>query len=107
MQKRGKTGMGKSTLSSMGNWGHAGVDALVHFAHGLKAAQEGEGGAQEGGDLQLGAQVEEQGAHPGEEQGGLDVQGQAVGKTGMGKSTLSSMGKYLAEVSFLRSRSAV
>ena len=59
--------------------GHAGVDALIHFAHGLKAAQEGKGGAQEGRDLQLGAEVEEQCAHPGKKQGGLDVQGQIVG----------------------------
>ena len=58
---------------------HVGVLAGVQLGHGLKAAQEGEGGAQEGGHLHLGAHVEEQGAEAGEEQGGLDGQGQAVG----------------------------
>ena len=59
--------------------GHVGVFAGGQVGHRLKAAQEGEGGAQEGGHLHLGAHVEEQGAEAGEEQGGLDVQGQAVG----------------------------
>ena len=58
--------------------GHAGVDARVQFGHGGEAPQVGEGGTQEGGHLQLGAHMEEQGAQPGEKQGGLDGQGQAV-----------------------------
>ena len=58
--------------------GHAGVDAGVQLCHGGESAQVGEGGAQEGGDPQLGAYMEEQGADPGEEQGGLDGQGQSI-----------------------------
>lgn len=58
---------------------HAGVDALVHLGHGLKPAQKGEGGAQEGGDLQSGTQVEKEGAHASEKEGGLNVQRQAIG----------------------------
>ena len=57
---------------------HTGVLARVQLGHGLKAAQIGEGGAQESGYLQLGADMEEQRADSGEEQGGLDGQGQAV-----------------------------
>ena len=57
---------------------HTGVDTLVHGAHGGEAAQEREGGAQEGRHLHLGADVEEQGTDTGKEQGGLDGQRQAV-----------------------------
>ena len=57
---------------------HAGELAHIQAGHRLKAAQEGEGGAQEGGNLQLGAQVEQQGAETGKQQGGLDGQGQTV-----------------------------
>ena len=57
---------------------HAGELAHIQAGHCLKAAQEGEGGAQEGGNLQLGAQVEQQGAETGKQQGGLDGQGQTV-----------------------------
>ena len=45
----------------------------------MKAAQEGKGGPQEGGDLHPCADVEEQGADAGEEQRGLNGQGQAIG----------------------------
>ena len=45
---------------------HGGVDAGVHLRHGLEAAQEGKGGAQEGGDLQPGAHMEKEGAEAGE-----------------------------------------
>ena len=41
-----------------------------HGGDGLIAADEGEGGAQEGGDHPLGQKVEQQSAQPGEEQGG-------------------------------------
>ena len=58
--------------------GHIGVDAGLQTGHGFKAAQEGEGGAQECGDLELGADVEQQRADTGEQQRGLDGQGQAV-----------------------------
>ena len=49
-----------------------------HGGHGGEAAQVGEGGAQESGDLELGAHMEQQGAQTGHQQGGLDAQGQAV-----------------------------
>ena len=58
--------------------GHPGVNAGVQLGHGGEAAQIGEGGAQEGGHLELCAEVEKQGAGPGEEEGGLDAQRQAV-----------------------------
>ena len=58
--------------------GHVGKNAGVQLRHGGKAAQEGEGGAQERGHLQLGADVEEQGADAGEEQGDLDREALAV-----------------------------
>ena len=57
---------------------HGGVDAAVQIGHGGKAAQKGEGGAQEGGHLELRAHMEEQGADAGKEQGGLDAQGQTI-----------------------------
>ena len=49
-----------------------GVAAAVgeHGGDGLIAADEGEGGAQEGGDLALGQKVEQQCAQSGEQQGG-------------------------------------
>ena len=51
----------------------------VHGGHGGEAAQVGEGGTKESGDLELGAHMEQQGAHDRpSEQGGLDAQGQAV-----------------------------
>ena len=59
--------------------GHSGELTGVQRGDGLEAAQEGEGGTQEGGYLELGAQVEQQRAETGEQQGGLDGQGQAVG----------------------------
>ena len=58
--------------------GHGGELAAVKVGNGLEAAQEGEGGAQEGGHLELRAHMEEQGADAGKEQSGLDVQGQTV-----------------------------
>ena len=58
--------------------GHTGVDTGVHGAHGGKAAQESEGGTEEGGNLHFGAEMEEEGADTGEEEGGLNAQGQAV-----------------------------
>ena len=60
--------------------GHGGELAGVQTSHRLEAAQEGEGGAQEGGYLKLGADVEQQGADTGEQQGCLDGQGQAVAR---------------------------
>ena len=57
---------------------HGGIDAGIHGSHGSKAAQEGEGRTQESRDLHLGANVEEQRAKAGKEQGGLDIQGQSV-----------------------------
>ena len=57
---------------------HTGVFAHIQLGHRLKAAQVGKGGAQEGGNLQLGADMEEEGTNTGEKQGGLDGQGQAV-----------------------------
>ena len=56
------------------------VQALIggHGGHGGEAAQIGEGGAQEGGHLEFGAKVEQQGAQTGHQQRGLDAQGQAV-----------------------------
>ena len=59
--------------------GHAGELADVQRGDCLEAAQEGEGGTQEGGHLKLGAQVEQQRAETCEQQRGLDGQGQAVG----------------------------
>ena len=59
--------------------GHAGELAGVQRGDCLEAAQEGEGGTQEGGHLKLGAQVEQQRAETREQQRGLDGQGQAVG----------------------------
>ncbi len=58
--------------------GHGGELAGVQVGHRLEAAQEGEGGAQEGGHLELGADVEQQRAEAGEQQRCLDGQGQAV-----------------------------
>ena len=52
----------------------AGVHGAVHHGDGLVAADEGEGGAQEGGNLALGQQVEEQRAQTGEQQGGGHAQ---------------------------------
>ena len=60
--------------------GHGGELAAIQIGYRLEAAQEGEGGAQEGGHLKLGADVEQQGADTGEQQGGLDGQGQAVAR---------------------------
>ena len=57
---------------------HSGVPPGVQLGHGLEAAQVGKGGPQESGDLQLGTDMEKQGADPGEKQGGLDGQRQAV-----------------------------
>ena len=55
---------------------HLGVGGAVlqHGGDGLIAADEGEGGAQEGGDLPLGEEVEQQGAQTREEQGGGHAQ---------------------------------
>ena len=60
--------------------GHGGELAGVQTSYRLEAAQEGEGGAQEGGYLKLGADVEQQRADTGEQQGCLDGQGQAVAR---------------------------
>ena len=60
--------------------GHGGELAAIQIGYRLEAAQEGEGGAQEGGYLQLGADVEQQRADTGEQQGCLDGQGQAVAR---------------------------
>ena len=57
---------------------HGGELAHVQLAHGLEAAQKGEGGAEEGGDFQLGAHMEQQRAEAGEQERRLDGQGQAV-----------------------------
>ena len=57
---------------------HGGVHTAVHGAHGGEAAQESEGGAQESGDFHFGADMEKQGTDTGEEQRGLDAEGQAV-----------------------------
>ena len=57
---------------------HTGELTGVQLGYRLETAQEGEGGAQESGDLQTGAQMEQQRAQTGEQQGGLDGQGQAV-----------------------------
>ena len=58
--------------------GHGGVPSGVEGRHGLEAAQIRKGRAQEGGDLQLGADVEQQRAETGKQQRGLDGQGQTV-----------------------------
>ena len=58
--------------------GHGGELAAVQIGYRLETAQKGEGGAQEGRDLELGADVEQQRADTGKQQGGLDGQGQAV-----------------------------
>ena len=58
--------------------GHGGELAAVQIGYRLEAAQKGEGGTQEGGYLKLGADVEQQRADTGKQQGGLDGQGQAV-----------------------------
>ena len=60
--------------------GHGGELAAIQIGYRLEAAQEGEGGAQEGGYLKLGADVEQQRADTGEQQGCLDGQGQAVAR---------------------------
>ena len=60
--------------------GHGGELAGVQISHRLEAAQEREGGAQEGGHLELGTDVEQQCADTGEQQGGLDGQGQSVAR---------------------------
>ena len=85
---------------------HTGVDALVHSAHGGETAQEREGGTQESGDLHFGADMEEQRAEAGEEQCGLDAQGQAValdqdrhqhGGAEHGEHVLQSQDQHLGE----------
>ena len=58
--------------------GHGGVLPSVEGRHGLEAAQIRKGRAQEGGDLQLSADVEQQRAETGKQQRGLDGQGQTV-----------------------------
>ena len=57
-----------------------GIQTVIggHGGHGGEAAQIGEGGAQESGDLELGAHMEQQSAQTGHQQGSLDAQGQAV-----------------------------
>ena len=57
---------------------HCGIGAGIQGGHGGEAAQIGERGAQKGGYLQAGANMEEEGADAGEKQSGLDGQGQAV-----------------------------
>ena len=57
---------------------HTGVFAGVQLGDGLEAAEVGERGAEERGDLHLGADVEEERAEAGEEQSGLDGKRQAV-----------------------------
>ena len=57
---------------------HVGVDAAVQLGDGLEAAQKGEGGTQKCGDLELGADVEDQRAQTCHQQRGLDGQRQAV-----------------------------
>ena len=47
---------------------HGGIGAAVQVGNGGEAAQKCEGGAEEGWHLQLGAQMEDQGAHTGAEQ---------------------------------------
>ena len=78
IQQAGHHNTAQGVLELFGG-GHVGVLASGQFTDGLEAAQEGEGGAQEGGHLQLGTQVEKQGADTGKKQGGLNGQGQAVG----------------------------
>ena len=58
--------------------GHGGELAAVQIGYRLEAAQKGEGGAQEGGYLKLGADMEQQRADTGKQQRGLDGQGQTV-----------------------------
>ena len=58
--------------------GHGGELAAVQIGYRLEAAQKGEGRAQERGDFELSADVEQQRADTGKQQRGLDGQGQAV-----------------------------
>ena len=64
---------------------HGGIGAAVQVGNGGEAAQKCEGGAEESRHLQLGAQMEDQGAHTGAEQGGGhgDAPGQRLAAGGL------------------------
>ena len=58
--------------------GHGGELARIQLGYRLEAAQEGEGGAQEGRDLELGTHMEQQRTQTRKQQCGLDGERQAV-----------------------------